>query len=129
MKPLPRLKIGRPCRELRACRLVQFEHVSGRLAAVVVVVLVVLAPTAGLALAGVSTAPPLYKNCTNLNKKYPHGLGRVGARDHTSGTPVTNFKRSTKLYKLCRTTEVSIATRTGSPARSLLLDEHLLPPE
>jgi Excalibur calcium-binding domain len=24
----------------------------------------------------------------------------VGARDHTSGTPVTNFKRSTKLYKV-----------------------------
>ena len=23
-----------------------------------------------------------------------------GARDHTSGTPVTNCKRSTKLYKL-----------------------------
>jgi hypothetical protein len=22
----------------------------------------------------------------------------VGARDHTSGTPVTNFKRSTKVY-------------------------------
>jgi len=45
-------------------------------------------------------APLLYKNCTNLNKRYPHGLGRVGARDHSSGTPVTNFKRSTKLYKL-----------------------------
>jgi hypothetical protein len=42
----------------------------------------------------------LYKNCTNFNKKHPHGPGRVGARDHTSGTPVTNFKRSPKLYKL-----------------------------
>jgi hypothetical protein len=41
-----------------------------------------------------------YKNCTNLNRVWPHGLGRVGARDHTSGTPVTNFKRSTRLYKL-----------------------------
>ena len=47
-----------------------------------------------------SGIPALYKNCTNLNKKYPHGLGKVGARDHTSGTPVTNLKRSTKLYKL-----------------------------
>jgi hypothetical protein len=70
------------------------------LAAVVVVVVVVLAPTGGVALASVSAAPALYKNCTNLNKKYPHGLGRLGARDHTSGTPVTNFKRSTRLYKL-----------------------------
>jgi hypothetical protein len=61
---------------------------------------VLLATSASAALAGVAAAPPLYKNCTNLNKQYPHGLGRVGARDHTSGTPVTNFKRSTKLYKL-----------------------------
>ena len=37
--------------------------------------------------------PPLFKNCTN---RYPHGVGRLGARDdHTSGTPVTNFRRST----------------------------------
>jgi hypothetical protein len=43
--------------------------------------------------------PGVYKNCTNLNKKYPHGLGRVGARDHTSGTPVTAFKRSNTLYR------------------------------
>ena len=55
---------------------------------------------AGIAFAGTSVAPTLYKNCTNLNKKYPHGLGKVGARDHTSGTPVTNFRRSTKLYKV-----------------------------
>lgn len=52
------------------------------------------------ALANVVATPALYENCTNLNKKYPHGLGKVGARDRTSGTPVTNFKRSTKLYKL-----------------------------
>jgi hypothetical protein len=44
--------------------------------------------------------PPLYKNCTNLNKRYPHGLGKLGARDHTSGTPVTTFRRSTRLYRL-----------------------------
>jgi excalibur calcium-binding domain-containing protein len=63
---------------------------------VVTAVILLLDTTAGNALA----APPLYKNCTNLNKKYPHGLRKVGARDHTSGTPVTTFKRSTKLYKL-----------------------------
>ena len=45
-------------------------------------------------------APLVYKNCTNLNKKYPHGLGRAGARDRTSDTPVINFRRSTKLYNL-----------------------------
>jgi hypothetical protein len=61
---------------------------------------VVLLLAAGTAFAGIEAAPPLYKNCTNLNNRYPHGLGRIGARDHTSATPVTTFKRSTKLYKL-----------------------------
>ena len=42
--------------------------------------------------------PAPYKNCTQLNKKYPHGVGKVGARDHTTGVPVTNFKRSNNLY-------------------------------
>ena len=63
----------------------------------------VLAAPAGAALErldSVAAAPPLYKNCTNLNKKYPHGLGKKGTRDKTSDTPVTNFKRSTKLYNL-----------------------------
>jgi hypothetical protein len=46
-----------------------------------------------------STIPPQWKNCTNVNAKYPHGVGRAGARDHTSGDPVTNFKRSTAVYK------------------------------
>jgi hypothetical protein len=44
--------------------------------------------------------PKLWKNCTNVNKRYPHGVGKVGARDKTSGTPVTNFKRSGRLYRL-----------------------------
>ncbi len=49
------------------------------------------------AVAGGATG--IYKNCTTLNHKYPHGVGRNHAHDHTSGTPVTNFKHSTKLYK------------------------------
>jgi hypothetical protein len=40
-----------------------------------------------------------WKNCTQVNKKYRHGVGRLGARDKTSGTPVTTFKRSNFLYK------------------------------
>ena len=55
----------------------------------------------GSSLAAASTrAPALYKNCTALNKKYPHGVGKAGARDNTSGDPVTSFKRSTKIYNL-----------------------------
>jgi len=44
--------------------------------------------------------PALWKNCTHVNKRYPHGVGRVGAHDKTRGTPVTNFKRSTFLYRI-----------------------------
>jgi hypothetical protein len=42
----------------------------------------------------------LYDNCTQFNMRYPHGVGRIGARDHTrSGrNPVTNFLRSTLIY-------------------------------
>jgi hypothetical protein len=63
--------------------------------------LLVAATTAALFLG--TTAPSYaaaktYKNCTALNKAYPHGVGRNGARDKTSGTPVTNFKVSNSLY-------------------------------
>ena len=45
-----------------------------------------------------SVMPPRFKSCTNYNKLYPHGVGRLKAVDKTSGEPVTNFKRSTALY-------------------------------
>jgi len=51
------------------------------------------------AYASVAT-PSLYRNSTAMHKRYPHGVGRVGARDHTSGEPVTNFRRSNALYRL-----------------------------
>jgi hypothetical protein len=40
-----------------------------------------------------------FRNCTALNKVYKHGVGRPNARDHTSGTRVTTFKRSRPLYR------------------------------
>ena len=64
--------------------------------------------TAVLALGVVSTlalpvtaeavAPYPYKNCTQLHSKYPHGVGKKGAHDRTSGTPVTSFTKNTKAY-------------------------------
>jgi hypothetical protein len=42
--------------------------------------------------------PALYKNCTALNAKYPHGVGRLTAEGQKTGTPVRTFKRSTVLY-------------------------------
>jgi hypothetical protein len=44
------------------------------------------------------TRPAWTKNCTALNKKYRHGVGKLHAHDRTSGTRVTTFRRSTRLY-------------------------------
>nr|WP_284288837.1 excalibur calcium-binding domain-containing protein [Angustibacter aerolatus] len=44
--------------------------------------------------------PKRYANCAALNRVYPHGVGRSGARDHTSGTPVTSFTRDSAAYRL-----------------------------
>jgi hypothetical protein len=43
-------------------------------------------------------APKHFANCDAMHRVYPHGVGKPGAKDHTSGTPVTTFKRSTPLY-------------------------------
>lgn len=56
---------------------------------------------AGLAVGPATTAdagPRVFKNCKQMNKTYKHGVGKPGARDRTSGEPVTNFKRSKKIY-------------------------------
>lgn len=64
-----------------------------------------LVAAAGLAVSGAVIAIPtqaqahttgLHDNCTNFNKKYPHGVGRRGATD--KGGDVTNFKRSNRIY-------------------------------
>jgi hypothetical protein len=64
-----------------------------------VIVVVVLAGALIAASVASALVPPLYKNCTALHKRYPHGVGRLGARNTTSGTPVTTFKRSTRIYR------------------------------
>ncbi len=72
------------------------------------------APAAAAAKAApaVAGAPPSlliptakrYSNCTQLNKKYKHGVGRKGARDKVRGNtkPVRNFKVSTAIYNANR---------------------------
>ena len=64
--------------------------------------LAILVPLAFAASAGSADAAQRYSNCTALNKAYPHGVGKPGSRDKTSGKPVTTFKRSTDLYKANR---------------------------
>jgi hypothetical protein len=69
--------------------------VAGLAAAVLLAAPTALAAgSADAAVAGART----FKNCTALNKVYPHGVGLPKAKDRTSGTPVTTFKRSKPLY-------------------------------
>jgi hypothetical protein len=57
-----------------------------------------------LVVAGPATSatkqPKWTTKCAELNKVYPHGVGRANAMDRVKGKgkPVTTFKRSTKLY-------------------------------
>jgi len=51
-------------------------------------------------LAATNGAASVWKNCTSVHTRYPHGVGKLRARDRTSGTPVTTFKRSTQLYNV-----------------------------
>lgn len=54
----------------------------------------------GTAAVGSDAAQPRsYKNCASLNRVYPHGVGRKGARDRVSRGPrVTNFTRNNIVY-------------------------------
>jgi hypothetical protein len=40
----------------------------------------------------------IHDNCTELQKKWPHGVGTAKAVDRTSGKRVTSFTRNTKAY-------------------------------
>jgi Excalibur calcium-binding domain len=67
--------------------------------------IIVLSSCAALVIApvAVSGTPVIYKNCTNFNKRYHHGVGRIGAHDKTKSAtsePVTNFLRSNRIYTL-----------------------------
>jgi hypothetical protein len=66
---------------------------------VILMLVGVFAASSVAANASQSTIPAKWKNCTAVNKRYPHGVGKARAHDKTTGTPVTNFKHSTKLYK------------------------------
>jgi hypothetical protein len=84
-------------------KVVRLTFVKAAVVLAVVAAVVVLSAPAGVAGDGpevATRAPLLYKNCTNLNKRFPHGVGRLRARDKTSGTPVTNFRRSTRIYNI-----------------------------
>ena len=53
-----------------------------------------------LAVPAEAATPKSYKNCAALNKAYPHGVAKKGAKDKTSRTskPVTTFKVDSLVY-------------------------------
>ena len=53
---------------------------------------------AALAVPAQAHTTGIHDNCTNFNERYPHGVGRKTAVDKTSGTKVTTFKKSNKIY-------------------------------
>ena len=56
-----------------------------------------------------------YTSCASMNSgKYPHGVGKSGATDKTSGKKVTNFTVDTKAYK-----RYSTSTSQGAYYRDL----------
>jgi hypothetical protein len=59
------------------------------------------------------TQPVGFANCTELNKKYPHGVGRTNAVDNAK-KKVTTFKKTPSTPLMRSLT----ATTTVSPARS-----------
>ena len=48
--------------------------------------------------AAADASPRVFANCTAMHRVYPHGVGKYGAHDSTSGRPVTTFKRNNALY-------------------------------
>ncbi|SEB60373.1 Excalibur calcium-binding domain-containing protein [Nocardioides exalbidus] len=58
----------------------------------------ITAPVLVLVTPAEAAVPAQWQNCTVVNNRLPHGVGRANARDRTSGTPVTTFRRDTALY-------------------------------
>ena len=61
----------------------------------VAALIVALGGSFGAAPVGAATR---YATCKALNARYPHGVGLPGARDRTSGAPVTTFTRNRAVY-------------------------------
>jgi hypothetical protein len=71
-----------------------------RVRALVAAGAIVLSAAPAPAAADSSATPWLWQRCSHVNTKYHHGVGKRYAHDRTTGTPVTNFYRSTRLYNI-----------------------------
>ena len=64
-----------------------------------VVIAAFILPVAGAIPSADAARAKHYRNCKALNKTYAHGVGRKGARDHTTGKRVKNFTRNNRVYR------------------------------
>ena len=62
------------------------------------VLLAITAATVGISAPAEAHSTGIHDNCTNLNKKWPHGVGTRKAVDKTSGTRVTTYYRNNDAY-------------------------------
>ena len=77
-------------------------------------VALILASPAGAGVERATATAKTFRNCTALNRVYPHGVGRVGA---DTGRAVRRIQPSSAaICSIARTVAVT-ATRTESPAR------------
>jgi hypothetical protein len=71
-----------------------------KLAAGIATMTLLATPIALASGAEAAPRPKTYKNCTALQKVYPHGVGLRNAKDKTSGKPVRSFTKNAAVYKL-----------------------------
>ena len=69
-----------------------------RIGAVALAVSITIGGAAVTVPAAVAHDTGIHDNCTNLNKKWPHGVGTRRAVDRTSGVRVKNFYRNNDAY-------------------------------
>jgi hypothetical protein len=79
------------------------DRLMRRLVTVAMVTALAAGANVAVVATGAEAATGTYANCTALNKKYKHGVGKKGARDlikgkYVKGRSVTTFKVSTKIY-------------------------------
>jgi hypothetical protein len=71
---------------------------SKRIFSLAVTAILLASPLAVLTTTAAAHTTGIHDNCTKFNKRYPHGVGTRNARDRGAEDPVTNFKRSNRIY-------------------------------
>jgi hypothetical protein len=77
----------------------QDAHMSYRTGSILTATVMAAAGFAAMPTAASAHPQSWFANCTAVNAHWAHGIGKNHAQDATSGIPVRNFKRSSRLYR------------------------------